>query len=493
MPNDPANLTAAELSRQIASGELASSVAVDAFLSRISSLDGKLHAFVDVYADESRKAAAAADLAIRAGRGAGPFHGMPIALKDLIEIEGRVTTGGSAEWRRRRSGRTATIARRLSDKGMIVLGKTHTVEFAMGGWGTNQHMGTPWNPWDQVTARAPGGSSSGSGVAIAARMSPWAIGTDTGGSIRLPASFCGITGLKVTSGRISVYGVMPLSTTLDTVGPMARTVEDTALLFSLLQGADPLDRTTWGINETDVLSTLRMGVKGLRLARISPDEREGVDEEVLAAYDTSLENLAELGAEIIDLTLPFRFIDCFSPQSAIMKCEAYALFGHLAEECTTTVGDLVRDRILSGRDIAAQAYLQALHQRKKLGQDMQAAMIGVDALLTPTTETPARTLQDLDESHSPSRFARIANTLDMCALAVPNGYTHRGLPTSLQIVCGGFAECLALRIGYAFQSVTDWHHRAPVTDTIHTRPTLPISTSYAFDASFGGSQRRDRR
>lgn len=156
MTSDPAELTAAELSRQISSGELSSAEAVDAFLSRIASLDGRLHAFVDVYGDEARKMAASADRAIRQGRAIGPWHGVPIALKDLIEIEGRITTGGSAEWRNRRSDRTATIARRLLNRGMIFLGKTQTVEFAMGGWGTNQHMGTPWNPWDQATARTPG-------------------------------------------------------------------------------------------------------------------------------------------------------------------------------------------------------------------------------------------------------------------------------------------------------------------------------------------------
>lgn len=458
---DPANLTAAELSRQIVSGELTSADAVDAFLSRISLLDGRLHAFVDVYAEEARKAADFADRAIRAGRGCGPFHGVPIALKDLVEIEGRVTTGGSAEWRCRRSDRTATIARRLLDKGMIVLGKTHTVEFAMGGWGTNQRMGTPWNPWDPIASRTPGGSSSGSGVAVAARMSPWAIGTDTGGSIRLPAAFCGVTGLKVTSGRISSYGVMPLSTTLDTIGPMAQTAEDAALMFSLLQGEDSLDPKTWGIAESDAIATLSMGVEGLRLASISLVERDGVDDDVLASYDSSLECLAELGADIVDIPLPFRFIDCFSPQSTIMRAEAYALFGHLAEEQSTAVGDLVRGRVLSGRDISAQTYIMALRQREKMAAEMQASMAGVDALLTPTTETCARMLQGLDESQSPSRFVRIANTLDMCALAVPNGQTRGGLPTSLQIVCRGFAESLALRIGHAFQSATGWHHRVP--------------------------------
>src|SRR5580700_986675 len=197
-----------------------------AALARIGAQDQKLHAFVEVYDKEARLAAEAAEKAIRSGHRIGPLHGIPIALKDLIEIEGRVTTGGSQVWRERRSAYTATLAQKLIAAGLIVIGKTHTVEFAMGGWGTNQHRGTPWNPWDPEVARTPGGSSSGSGAAVAAGLAPWAIGTDTGGSVRLPASWCGLTGLKTTIGRVSTYGILPLSPTLDTPGPMARSVED---------------------------------------------------------------------------------------------------------------------------------------------------------------------------------------------------------------------------------------------------------------------------
>src|SRR5699024_3678594 len=157
----------------------------------------KLHAFTEVYAQDARQAAAAADMAIQSGHAVGPLHGMPIALKDLFEIKGRIVTDGCVEWRHRRATCTATLVKHLLAQGMIILGKTQMVEFALGGWGTNMHMGTPWNPWDPQTARAPGGSSSGSGVAVAARLSPWALGTDTGGSVRLPASFCGLTSLKV--------------------------------------------------------------------------------------------------------------------------------------------------------------------------------------------------------------------------------------------------------------------------------------------------------
>src|ERR1700738_4480190 len=328
---DPSPLPASVLAQEIAAKRLSPVDVVDALLARIEALEPKLHAFVDVYGPSARLAAEAAHKAIRADHAIGPLHGVPIALKDLIELEGQVTTGGSANWRNRRSVVTATIARRMISAGMIVLGKTHTVEFAFGGWGTNQHMGTPWNPWDATTARTPGGSSSGSGVAVAARMAPWAIGTDTGGSVRLPASYCGLTGLKVTIGRISTHGILPLSTTLDTPGPMARSVVDAALLYNLLQGSDPLDSNTHGIIPADPMPALTRGVRGLRFGRMPAAEREGVAADMLAAYDRSLDVLAGLGADIVDIALPFRLADCLNAQ-AIVQAEAYFHLGQLAED-----------------------------------------------------------------------------------------------------------------------------------------------------------------
>ena len=224
-------------------------------------------------------------------------------LRCLNQLEqpdsGRITIGGSASLRRRRSQVTASLAKRLLAQGMIVIGKTHTVEFAMGGWGTNQHLGTPWNPWDANTARTPGGSSSGSGVAVAARLAPWAIGTDTGGSVRLPASFCGLAGLKVTVGRISTHGVMPLSTTLDTPGPMARSVEDAALLYDVLQGEDPLDPTTRGVAPDDPLPGLRRWVRGLRLARMPAAEVANVSR-ARRHFTTKVKHRVPLGPGIAD-------------------------------------------------------------------------------------------------------------------------------------------------------------------------------------------------
>src|SRR4051794_31681722 len=457
---DIASMPAAALGREIAARRLSPVDVVDALLDRISSLDPKLHAFTEVYGADARLAAEGADKAIRSGHAVGPLHGVPVALKDLVDLDGRTTMGGSAAQRQRRSTVTATIAKRMIAQGMIVLGKTHTVEFAYGGWGTNQHLGTPWNPWDLEIARTPGGSSSGSGVAVAARMAPWAIGTDTGGSVRLPASFCGLTGLKVTVGRISTYGIIPLSSTFDTPGPMARNVEDAALLYNVLQGPDPLDSLTRGVPAADPMPTLNRGVRGLRLARMPEVEREGVSSEMLSAYDRSLEALAGLGAEIIEIRLPFRFVDCVNA-SAIAQAEAYFFNGQVAEDASATVGDAVRKRVLAGAQLSAQDYLQTRRLQQELKQAMADAIDGIDALLTPTTETAAIPLAEVDEAKLPSRFTRFGNLLDMCALALPNGFTAAGLPLSLQVTCHGYDEALALRIGQAYQRSSDWHLRAP--------------------------------
>jgi aspartyl-tRNA(Asn)/glutamyl-tRNA(Gln) amidotransferase subunit A len=463
MPSaDPSLLSATELSAAISSRRLSPVEVTDAFLARIAAQDQQLHAFIAVYDDDARLAAEAADKAIRSGHPVGPLHGVPIALKDLIDLEGRVTTGGSAVWRERRSPATATLAKKLIAAGMIVLGKTHTVEFAMGGWGTNHHMGTPWNPWDMNVARTPGGSSSGSGVAVASAMAPWAIGTDTGGSVRLPASWCGITGLKTTIGRVSCHGILPLAPSLDTPGPMARSVEDVALLFSVMQGADPLDRLTQSAPPPiDPFPTLRRGVKGLRLARMPLAERDGCDPETLAAYDGALEALARAGAEIVDIALPIAFADATVATGRIIGSEAYRLTGALVDDPAQPIDPAVRPRIQLGRDIRAHQYLAALAERDRMKTAFLAALDGVDALLTPTTQTAAIPNDAVDQNTTPAHFTRVFNLLEMCALAAPSGFTASGLPLSLQIACRPYDEAMTLRIGWAYQQATEWHLRRP--------------------------------
>ena len=450
------------LSSEIGARRLSPVDLVDALLERIRTRDHKLHAFVEVYAENARLAAEGADKAIRSGHQIGPLHGIPIALKDLIEIEGRVTTGGTEVWRDRVSRYTATLAQRLIAAGLIVIGKTHTVEFAMGGWGTNQHRGTPWNPWDPTTARTPGGSSSGSGVAVAAGMAPWAIGTDTGGSVRLPAAWCGLSGLKTTIGRVSTYGILPLAPSLDTPGPMARSVEDAALLYSVMQGADPLDpRTLSAPPPDDPMAGLRRGVRGLRLARMPATERDGCTAEVLAAYDGALDQLARQGAEIVDIALPCRFADATMATGRIIGSEAYQLVGRLVDDPALPIDPAVRPRIQLGRGISAPDYLAALAQRDAMKRAFLKALDGVDALLTPTTQTPPIPVGSVDQTTTPAHFTRFVNLLELCALAVPDGFTRNGLPLSLQIVCRPYDEATALRIGWAYQETTDWHERRP--------------------------------
>jgi aspartyl-tRNA(Asn)/glutamyl-tRNA(Gln) amidotransferase subunit A len=461
MHTDLAQLPVHALAAKLKARSISPVDIVDTCLERIERLDRKLHAFVDLFATEARAAAEAADKAIRSGHAVGPLHGIPVALKDLIELEGRVTTGGSAVWRERRSSHTATLAKKLIAAGMIVIGKTHTVEFAFGGWGTNQHMGTPWNPWDANTQRTPGGSSSGSGVAVAARMVPCAIGTDTGGSVRVPAAWCGITGLKTTIGRISTYGVLPLTPTLDTPGPMTRSVEDAALLLEVMQGADARDPRTLALRDVDAMASLRRGVKGLRLARMPAAERVGVDAEMLGAYDRSLEVLAGLGAEIVDLSLPRGFRDYGASSGRIMSAEAYALLSDIVDNNAASVDEAVRPRIRAGAAISAREYLQTLAERERLKAEFGEAIASVDAVLAPVTLTPALPLEAVDQNTTPAFFTRWGNFLDLCALALPSGFSGSGLPLSLQIVCRGGDEATALRIGWAWQQATDWHQRLP--------------------------------
>src|SRR5207253_1497053 len=433
----------------------------DALMARIRRRNPGLHAYIAVYEAEARLAAKAADKAIRSGHRVGPLHGVPIALKDLVDLRGRVTTGGSKVWAERVSPVTATLAERLIAAGMVVLGKTHTVEFAMGSWGTNTHMGTPRNPWDLAVHRTPGGSSSGSGVAVSAGLAPVAIGTDTGGSVRIPAAWCGIVGLKVTAGRISTYGVLPLSSTLDTRGPMARSVEDAALIFRALNGPDPRDRQTLAWTPVDPLPMLRRGVGALRIGVMPDVERVGVDKEVLAAHAASVDALAKLGAQIVRPALPHRFSDYAAATGRIIGAEGYRFVGHLVDDSNLPTDPHVRPRIQLGRNISARDYLQTLAEMEEHRRAFATALADVDALLTPTTQTPAIPIDQVDQAGTAAYFTRAANYLGLCALAVPDGFTAGGLPTSLQIVCPAGDEAMALRIGWAYEQAAGWQQRRP--------------------------------
>jgi aspartyl-tRNA(Asn)/glutamyl-tRNA(Gln) amidotransferase subunit A len=460
---DTLRLPAHVLAEQLASGRVKSVQLVQGFLERIRRHDGTLGSFSAVYT-EAVRAAEAADQAIACGHRIGPLHGIPVMVKDLFDIHGKVTTCGSKVWEHRVAERTATVVRRLIGAGVSGIGKNKTAEFAASAYGTNEHMGTPRNPWDLESHRAPGGSSSGTGAAVAASLGPWGVGTDTGGSVRIPASWCGITSLKTTIGRISTHGVHPLAESLDTPGPMCRDAQDCALLLDVLQGPDPLDPRTLRCSPNDPFATLKRGAMGLVIGTLQAAEREMVEPEVLAAYDEGVRTLASLGAQILEVRLPRTLSEMASRVGMLLSIEGYSHVGSLIEDARAPLDDDVRRRIAVYRDMSAAEYLRLLREHESLKLEWNAALEGVDALVTPTTAMAAPRLDEIDQDRVVSGFTRPINLVDWCALAVPNGMTSIGLPTSMQIACRGYSEAMALRIGWAYQQSTSWHRRMPQLD-----------------------------
>jgi len=450
-PTDP-YLSLSDLAGAYRSGSLKPSTVVEAHLERIARLEPKIGAYQAVYADEARAAAGAADRALASGHRIGPFHGIPFGLKDICDLEGRVTTGGSLAMKDRVSETTGTLTRRLIAAGGIVLGKTKTVECAFGGWGTNQRMGTPWNPWDMQTHRVPGGSSAGSAVALAAGMAVCAVGTDTGGSVRLPAAFCGLTGLKVTEGRLPTDGIIPLSHTLDTPGPLARSVVDALIMFEVMDG-----REGWAIDRdmaagTGLYAQPGRGVSGLRLGALDAAERAPCSAEVLAGYDTALELLRGLGARVETFTPPRPLAAVTAANGKLISAEGFAHHGALYADPAQPMDEDVRPRFLAGREVSAADYIRILADRRAAQADFYRAMAGFDAVLTPTMLAAAPPVAEADQAVSPGHFTRPFNYLGMCGLALPIGLTPDGLPTSLQIAARGGDEAVALRIGAALEA-----------------------------------------
>ncbi|MEM7742581.1 MAG: amidase [Pseudomonadota bacterium] len=433
-------------------GETTPAEVTDAHLARIAALDPEIGAYQAVHADTAREAADAATKAIHSGHRIGPFHGIPFALKDICELEGQVTTAGSAAWADRVSSHTGTVARRLIQAGGILLGKTKTVEFAYGGWGTNQRMGTPKNPWDLATHRAPGGSSSGSGAAVAAGLAVCAVGTDTGGSVRIPAAFCGITGLKTTEGQVPTDGIIPLSHTLDTPGPLARSVADALVMYEVMAGREAHLTARDLVDGAGRFAVLTEGVMGLRLGTLTDAEREACTPEVLAGYDAACARLGGLGAHLAPFDMPTPFARTASKIGRLMSAEAWYHHQTLYGDPDAPMDEDVRPRMLFGEKISAAEYLGILDARRAEQARMAQAMSGLDAILTPTATRTAPPLDEINQGVSPAHFTRTFNYLAMCGLSVPTGLAADGLPTSLQIACRGGDEYLALRIGAALEA-----------------------------------------
>lgn len=446
--------SATDLSQALSRGELTSVAIVTACLARIRTHDAHLQAFSEVYAEEALAAADAADRMMRAGYRLGPLHGIPVAVKDLVDIAGKVTTNGSPLFANRIAQRNARMVDLLQAAGAIIVGKTHMVQFALGAWGTNEHMGTPRNPWDHATHRTPGGSSSGSAVAVAAGLVPLAIGSDTGGSVRIPAAFCGITGFKATAGAIDTTGVVSLSTTLDSIGMFARAAKDAALLHAVLAEDRALPAQV-------ATATGSQAFAGLRLARLGPPDLVGVEPDVLAAYEAAMTVFAQGGAQVTVVAMP-RPLDTFAQTtSAIMLTEAAVEHGELAADAMAAMDTSVRPRIAAGARLLAVDYVRAMRQREAWKREFAVLLSRSDALVTPTTMATAVPIASVDHGNAPVRYTRILNLLDMCGVSVPAGVDGGGLPIGVQIAAATGHDAQLIAIAEAFQRCTDFHRHTP--------------------------------
>ncbi|MFM9883332.1 MAG: amidase [Burkholderiales bacterium] len=447
--------------------EFSSRELVDHYLARIDRANKKLHAYVEVYAESARAAAEAADKQRLAGMPIGPLHGLPIAVKDLCDIEGRIGTVGSKAWASRRGTTTATVVERLLSAGMIILGKTHMVEFAFGGWGTNPLMGTPWNPWDLATHRVPGGSSSGSGVAVAAGLAPAAIGSDTGGSVRIPAAFNGITGLKTTFGWISLHGCFPLSTTLDSIGPLTRTTEDSARVFAALAGFDAKDPITHHLPVLELPAFDAPKVKGLRIAMLPESQfPSGVDAAVRTAWREAGEVFRKLGAIVEERRVPFDIDELAARNGRLIASEGYAIHRDYIEDEKVAIGQFVRARMMAGRGVSAADYIAVREHQRKTAAQFTAWMEDADALLAPACPVPAIPVANVDEKTTPATLTRSGNYIGACGLSLPAGFSPDGLPVGIQLLGRPFNEHVLLRMGAAYEQATDWHRRTPKLDAL---------------------------
>lgn len=443
------------------------------YLERIAAYDQRLNSYLCVMGERALAAARAAEIAIASGHYLGPLHGIPLGIKDLIDLAGTPTTGGSLLLKNRVPQEDATTARRLAQAGALFLGKTQMVEFAFGGVGINHHYGTPWNPWDSRVHRIPGGSSSGSAVCVAADLAPAALGSDTGGSVRIPASFCGLVGLKTTFGRISNSGVLPLDSTLDSIGPLTRSVRDAALLFQVLAGPDPADPDTWNQPCEEVLEDLEGEVDGMRLCLPREYFWKDVDPEVEAAVKEGARTLAGLGVRVDEISLKeLDELAQLRSRGTLIAVETYARFREHLEQRLDQFDPIVSARMLDGRRMSAPDYFELQRAYAQLRRRTHRALQQVDALLTPTTPFAALPVEEVDREDVYTRINGLclrntaaANLLGLCALSLPCGFTRSGLPIGLQLIGRPFEEARLLRLGHAYEQATPWLRQHPRMET----------------------------
>jgi len=456
------------LAAEIRHGKISPVEATRECLTRIERLDGRLHAFITPDPEGALRAAREREAEAAAGRWRGPLHGVPLAFKDLCHVRGLPTSCGTKSKEYFVTPHDCTAVDRLVKAGAITLGKLNMTELAMGPFGDNAHHGHVQNPWRE--GHASGGSSSGSGAAVAAALALGALGTDTGGSIRLPAACCGIVGLKPTYGRVSRAGVMPLSWSNDHVGPMARTVRDAALLLQIIAGRDPLDATSSPRPVPDYLAGIEAGVTGVRVAVPRNFFFEGLHPDIASGLRAALSTLEGQGARVEEIEVP-------DPRTMnemcniISRCEGAAAHGRLFRERPQEMQPVVRARLELGFRIPAHDYLQALRLRARLTRTfLREAFAAADVLVAPVIPEPAPALAHATDgpveevAGRQGRFSRLTrpfNGFGLPAMTVPCGFSSSGLPLAFQVVGRPFAEAMVLRVGRAYERVAGWDGRRP--------------------------------
>jgi aspartyl-tRNA(Asn)/glutamyl-tRNA(Gln) amidotransferase subunit A len=486
MSHDLHYLTIAEASERIAVKQLSPVELTRAFLERIEALNDKLHAFLTVTADLAMQQARAAEQEILSNGPRSPMHGIPFALKDIYDTAGIATTGHSRLTRDRVPEANAACTERLLQAGGILLGKLATHEFATGG----PSYDLPWppanNPW--LLDRFPGGSSSGAGAAVAAGLAPCAMGSDTGGSVRLPAAFCGLAGLKPTFGRVSKRGVLPLAWSLDNCGPLTWTVEDCAIMLQVIAGYDALDPSSADRPVPNYRAGIEDGVSGMRigLVRHFYEGNASADPAMIDAMHAAVQVLQDLGADVIDVELPSleQFQAC---NRIITMCEAFAIHEHDMVHRPQDYGAVTRYRVLPGAMLSAADYLAALRQQRECTEQTLAVLNTVDVLLTATTYGPAPVQATM---RAEANFARPPltnpfNLTQLPAISICNGYSEEGLPLAMQIAGRRFDEATCFKVARAYEKVTPWRQRRPefIEPQRKTEGVDPRAASRASDAA----------
>jgi aspartyl-tRNA(Asn)/glutamyl-tRNA(Gln) amidotransferase subunit A len=462
VPDEPLHyLTIRQVGERLRRRELSPVELTTAILDRAERLNGPLNAFITITRERALEQARQAETALLAGDDLGPLHGVPISLKDLYQTAGVKTTGGSkilADWV---PATDATVTRLLRRAGAVVIGKNNMHEFAFGGTNENPHYGPARNPWDRE--RVPGGSSGGSGAAVAAGIGYASMGSDTGGSIRLPAAVCGVVGIKPTYGLVSRAGVLPLSWSLDHCGPLTRTVEDAAIVMNAIVGHDPADPASANRPTPDFAAALDGQVQGIRVGVLQEYLGERMDPEVVAAVRTAARELGRLGMRVSDISVP-EVAHGAGASVAILYSEAASIHERWLKTHRDQYGGDVRGRLTQGARMTATQYLKGQQARRVLIDRFARLFEEIDVLISPTAAIPAPTIPESRGDVARAQmlgYTRLFNVLGGPTLSVPCGFTAGGLPIGLQLAGRPFEDATILRVAHAYEREAGWYTHRP--------------------------------